>query len=119
MRAESFFMSMAIFIVLVLVVIGLFFGGPAWMVWQQGKAGEADLARAEQDRQIAGLDAAADTVRAHGIARSNEILGKSLQGEQGERYLRWLWIDKIAGSEGDVIYVPTEAGLPILEAGRR
>lgn len=35
-----------------------------------------------------------------------------------EGYLRYLWIDKL-GAGNQVIYVPTEAGLPILEAGKR
>jgi hypothetical protein len=55
--------------------------------------------------------------RAHGVAEANKIIGNSLKGN--EAYLRYLWIHNLAESKGDVIYVPTEAGLPILEAGRR
>ena len=33
------------------------FGVPMYMVWQQQKAGEAELARAEQNRQVAVLEA--------------------------------------------------------------
>ena len=35
------------------------FGVPMYMVWQQQKAGEAELARAEQNRQVAVLEAKA------------------------------------------------------------
>src|SRR5882672_2314686 len=103
----------------VLVVL-LMFGCPRYEVWQQGLKGQAELARAEQNRQIAiqvskakfeaaQFEAQADTMRAHGIARSNAIIGEKLIGEGGERYLRYLWIQGI-GEKDHVIYVPTEAG---------
>jgi len=105
------------------IVLGLW-GCPVYNVWQQSKRGEAELKRAQQNRQIkiqeaqatkeaAMLLADADTTRAHGIARSNEIIGKSLS----PAYLHWFWIDNIDKSN-NVIYVPTEANLPIMEAGR-
>jgi hypothetical protein len=44
-------------------------------------------------------------------------IGDSLKGN--EAYLRYLWINNSDGNgDKQVIYVPTEAGLPILEAGR-
>ena len=61
--------------------------------------------------------AAADVERAKGVAQSNEIIGKSL--EKNEAYLKWLYIEAIKEKTGaETIYIPTEAGLPILEAGR-
>jgi predicted Holliday junction resolvase-like endonuclease len=109
--------------VLLLFVLG-FWGCPTYRVWQQSKEGEAELKRAEQNRQIkiqeamaakesALMLAQADTIRAHGIARSNQIIGASLT----EAYLHWFWIDNIDKSD-NVIYVPTEANMPIMEAGR-
>lgn len=106
------------------VVVLAMWGCPQYNVYQQRKSGEAKLAEAESSRQIAikeakakmesaSLLAQADTIRAHGIARSNQIIGKSLT----ESYLRWFWIDNIDKSD-NVIYVPTEANLPILEATR-
>ncbi len=65
--------------------------------------------------ESASLLAQADTLRAHGVARSNQIIGASLK--DNAEYLYWLWIDNIDKS-GSVIYVPTEANLPILEANR-
>jgi hypothetical protein len=61
--------------------------------------------------------AEAEVARARGVAQANQIIGDSLKGN--EAYLRYLWINNLDG-KGDkqVIYVPTEAGLPILEAGR-
>ena len=50
------------------------------------------------------------------MAKANEIIGGSLKGN--EEYLRYLWIDNLEKGNNSVIYVPTEAGLPILEANR-
>lgn len=54
---------------------------------------------------------------ARGVAESNKIIGDSLKGN--EAYLRYLWIDGLNRNNQNVIYVPTEAGLLILEAGKR
>lgn len=121
----------AIVIAIVLGVIALlFFGWPTWSVWQQGMAGRGELARAEQNRQIAEYDAAAlritaegeadrDRIRARGEADANALIGQSLEGEHGLRRLRYLQIEAMRNHEGSTIYVPTEAGMPIMEAGRR
>lgn len=101
--------------------------GPYYRVWQQSQEGQAELARAESNRKIQTLEAEAkrasakmlaeaEVERAKGVAEANRIIGDSLDGN--EAYLRYLWIDRITESTNDIIYVPTEAGLPILEAGR-
>lgn len=114
------------FVLLCFAALGLW-GCPTYNVWEQHMAGKAELARAEYNRQtavqeaIAKRDAAkslaeAEVERAKGVAKANEIIGDSLKGN--EDYLRYLWIDGIQHKEHSIIYVPTEAGLPILEAGR-
>lgn len=91
-------------------------------------AGQAELKRAEQNRQIAIEEAKAkkesaqaladaEIIRAQGVAKANKIIGDSLK--DNEAYLRYLWIDSLNSNNQNVIYVPTEAGLPILEAGKR
>jgi hypothetical protein len=50
------------------------------------------------------------------VARANEIIGSSLKGN--EAYLRYLWIMGMQTNQMQVVYVPTEANLPILEANR-
>lgn len=99
-------------------------------VWQQGMAGKAQMAQAEANRQItvreaqAKLDASkmlaeAEIERARGVAEANKIVSDGLGGPEG--YLRYLFIESLKDARGDgaqVIYVPTEAGLPILEASR-
>ena len=103
-------------------------GCPQYSVWQQGLSGKAELTKAEYTRQVTILEAnakkesarslaEAEIERAKGVAQANAIIADSLKGN--DDYLRYLWIDKLDASNGQVIYVPTEAGLPILEAGKR
>ena len=106
---------------------GALWGLPQYGVWQQELAGRAELVRAEQNRRIAileaqarleaeELNAAAEVARAHGVAEANAIVAEGLGGPEG--YLRYLWIQSLGENGQDVIYIPTEAGLPILEATR-
>jgi hypothetical protein len=60
--------------------------------------------------------AEADVIRAEGVSRANKIIGDSLQGNEG--YLRYLWIQGLQTNQMQVVYVPTEANLPILEVNR-
>lgn len=110
---------------LIILIVLLMGGCPQYNVWQQGLAGKAALKRAEQDRQIAiqeaqakkesaSMLADAEVIRAGGVAKANKIIAQGLGGPEG--YLRYLWIDKM--DNANMIYIPTEAGMPILEAGR-
>ena len=125
-------------IVIVVVLVGGIFGLKSLGPWWAKKTGESELARAEQNRQIVILEAKAaneaatmnaeakikqetanaqaEIIRAKGVAEANTIIANSLKGN--EAYLRYLWIDKLSDNQ-NVIYVPTESGLPILEAGKR
>lgn len=106
---------------------GGMFGWPQYKVWQQNKEGEAELAKAEQNRQIKVQEAKAEeeaakslaqaeVTRAEGKSKANEILVKSLGGPQN--YMQFLWVDAMKNGQNQTIYVPTEANLPITEAGR-
>lgn len=103
-------------------------GCPQYSVYSARKEGEALLAHAQSAKEVAVAEARAkmessamlaqaDTIRAHGIAASNQIIGKSLQDNPA--YLQWLWIDEISKTTNQIIYVPSgQMGLPILEADR-
>lgn len=107
-------------------------GCPIYNVWEQGLAGQAALRRAEQDRQIAVQEAQAkkdsavllaeaEVSRAKGVAAANAIIGEGLRGH--DEYLRYLWIMALehtasSANGSTVVYVPTEANLPVLEAQR-
>ena len=101
---------------------------PRWRVWADKKRGEATLAEANYAQQVAIADARArkeaatlnkdaEIIDAQAVAISVETIGKALHNNEG--YLRWQWIKMMGHTDSDVIYVPTEAGLPILEAGKR
>lgn len=118
-------------ICLVVVIAAGMYGCPHYDVYQQSLSGKAALGRAMQDRQIAVQEAQAkeesakllanaEIERAKGVAQANTIIADSLKGN--EAYLRYLWVTEVAavGKEGKtVVYVPTEANMPILEAGKR
>jgi len=115
-------------VIILLVLFGIIFGWQWFKVFAAEQTGKAELAQAEFNRQIkvreaqAHLDAAkllaeAEVARAIGVKQANEIIAGSLKGH--EEYLRYLWIQNVSVGEHQVIYVPTEAGLPILEAGKR
>lgn len=105
-------------------------GCPTYNVWQQGKEGEAELKKAEQNRQITIQEAqakeeaakhlaSAEIERAKGVAEANKIIGEGLKGHNEYlQYLQVMAMEHTAAAGDKVIYVPTEAGLPITEAGR-
>jgi len=117
-----------VFLLAIVSIIWLFSaGGRIYDVWAQGKEGEAELAKAESNRQIKTLEAKsvlesskhladAEIIRARGMAEANQIIGDSLKGN--ESYLRYLWIQGLQTNQMQVVYVPTEANLPILESTR-
>ncbi len=123
--------AVAILFIGFVIIVSVLWGADAlthvYDVWAQGKVGESEVARAEFNRQIRTLEAKAtqesakhlaeaEIIRAEGVAKANLIIGDSLQGN--EAYLRYLWIDGLQHTRGQVIYVPTEANLPVLEATR-
>lgn len=117
----------------ILVVLGgTLVGCPSYNVYSNEMAGKAAFQRAEQDRRIRVLEAQAildsskltaeaEVERAKGTNASNEIMAQSLGGP--DNYLRWSYIHMLEETAGkgdrQVIYLPTEAGMPILEAGKR
>lgn len=101
---------------------------PMYEVYQAHMAGRAKLAEAEYSKQVLVQDAKArlesaksladaEVERARGVAKANEIIGDSLKGN--EDYLHYLWIHNLEAGNNEVIYVPTETGMPIFEAGSR
>ena len=106
------------------IIVGAMIGMPHYNVWRLEMRGQAAFREAEWAKQIIEieaqavlaaerLNAQAEVVRAEGMARAMEIEG----GKLTELYIFYLWVRTMA-EHGNVIYVPTEAGLPILEAGR-
>lgn len=111
----------------VVLVPAVLLGWPQYRVYAMRKSGEAALAEAQSSRQVAILEARAkkesavaladaEVIRAEGAAKANRILQDSLGGPDG--YLRYLQIQALEETKASLIYVPTEAGLPVTEARR-
>src|SRR3990167_4772093 len=109
----------------ILMFISLFWIWPTYNVWAREKSGQAQLAEARWNRQIAieeaqanleseKLNAQAEIERAKGAAEAIRIEGGNLT----DNYIKYLWVRQLNTGEKQLIYVPTEAGLPILEADR-
>lgn len=116
------------FVLCLLSFGGCLVGGPQYNVWKQRMEGNAQLARSESSKQVmvqdakakeesAKYQAQAEVIRAEGVAKANKIIGESLKNNDG--YLHYLWIHNLELGNHDVIYIPTETGLPIFEAGGR
>lgn len=127
--AGAFFATIVLGIIAGLIY-GVFWAWPHYSVWRSEMVGRAAMARAEQDRQIlvreaqakrdaAKLLADAEIERARGVQEANRIIAEGLGGPEG--YLRYLYIQQLGDSDKNsrvIVYVPTEAMLPITEAGR-
>ena len=118
-------LSKLVFIVLVVVgLIGLMMWGiPNYKVYSRELNGKAQLREAEWNRQIAiqeaqalkesaKLKSEAEVIRADGIAKANAIIAGSITPE----YIKYKFVEGLNDGNTEVIYVPTEANLPILEA---
>lgn len=115
-------------ILAVIIVVSLMFWFPAYNRYQKilNAQNELDaqqylkkvaIASAESKNESAKYEAKAEITRAEWVAQANKIIGDSLKGN--ESYLKYLWINNMDSKEKEVIYVPTEANLPILEAWKR
>lgn len=120
----------SVLLVLVFAVVaaaGGCYGCPQYNVYRNRLEGEGTLAKSEAERKVqiedakakelaAKLLAGAEVERAKGVAEANKIIGDSLKNNP--EYLTYLWIKEVNADGNSVIYIPTEAGIPILEAGR-
>jgi len=112
-------------VVLCLVVALGAVGCPHYRVWSQEMAGRAELSRAEQNKQILvvtaeaqlqveELNAQMEVVRAIGAADAMRAVQDSLTQE----YLLYRFILTFGQHGNQVIYIPTDGVLPLLEASR-
>ena len=110
----------------VFVIVAMAFIRPWYNVWSQEMEGMAEFAKAEQNRKIKieearanleaeKLNAQAEIERAKGAAEAIRIENGSIT----PTYIQYLWVRQQSDlSDKTVIYVPTEANLPILESTR-
>ena len=104
------------------VVVGVpMWGIPVYLTWKAGQSGKAALMRAEQEKQIQIEQAKAELESAKVRAEAIEIVGKASQEFPEYRTQEFIGAFAEALKEGNVqqiIYVPTEANIPIIEAKR-
>jgi len=111
--------SILVFIAGLMVII------PKYNVWAAEMRGRAEFSRAEQNKQILVIEAEAqleverlnaqmEVERARGVAEAMEIITEYIN----QPYLMWRFINMLQLTENQVIYIPTEGNMPILEAGR-
>lgn len=84
--------------------------------------GKAELVRAEQNRQILVKTAEAEKDAATLQAEAIEIMGEAAKKYPEYRQQEFISAFGAALREGkinQIIYVPTEANIPVLEAGKR
>lgn len=106
-----------------LIILVMMMGLPRYNVWRSEMSGRAEMAKAQQNRKIQveeakanlesqKLNSQAEVERAKGMAEAIEIE----DGKLTEQYIHYLWVRNIDKMDGDKIYIPTEANMPILEA---
>ena len=121
-------LSIGTFIAFLLIGLLSFalWGCPKYKVYSYDHSGKAQLIEAEHTKRVrieeakakleaAALEAKAEVERAKGVAEANKIIAESLGGAEG--YLRWRYINMLEESttkpNREIIYLPTEAGIPI------
>ncbi|MDA3614796.1 hypothetical protein [Polluticaenibacter yanchengensis] len=121
--AKGIFYIFLFFVVIIIAILALL---PRYKVWSQEMEGKAEFAKAEQNRRIKveeakanleaeKLNAQAEIERAKGASEAIKIENGSLT----ERYIQYLWVRQQGDNKDKtVIYIPTEANLPILESVR-
>ena len=112
--------------VVVAIIVGIFFAFQAAKVYSKEQTGKAKLAEARFSKQVQleqakanlesqKLNSKAEVERARGAAQAIEIES----GKLTENYIRYLWVQQQDNlNDKTVVYIPTEAGLPITESGR-
>jgi hypothetical protein len=124
MKRESGYIETGMIAMGVLVLI-LFMGSvvgcavlkPKYNLYRAGVEKRIKVEEAKATRDSAVELAKAEVARANGVAKANIIIADSIT----PNYLRYFYIQQLSEVEhlgGKIIYVPTEAGLPVLEAGR-
>ncbi|MFA7687213.1 MAG: hypothetical protein WCY25_05040 [Moheibacter sp.] len=119
------------FLIAVVIILALMFGLPKYNVWQQEMAGKAEMAKAEQNRKILveeakarleaeKLNAQAEIERARGMAEAMKVENGTLN-ETYNQYLFIRTLEKIAdkGSLPQIIYVPSEGLLPVMDIHKK
>jgi len=114
------------FLVVFLILGWILIGYPLMKPFWSTQTGKAELAQAEQNRQIkiieaqaakesAVLLAEAEVSRARGVAQANEIIAGSIN----ENYLKYLFVQGLQTNQMQTIYVPLNGLLPVMDYAQK
>ena len=108
--------TIAVIIAIIMAVV------PPYRAWSMEMTGEGQLRQANLERQALVAQATAERDSAELRAEAIEIIGEAAQ--QYPEYRQQEFIGAFAkcletGCASQIIYVPTEANIPITEAGKR
>lgn len=107
---------------ILIIIVLMLFAWPHYKVWKQGMNGQALLAEAEQSKMIQVQTARAELESAKLRAEAIQTIGKA--AKEFPEYRKQEFIGAFGDALRDgkiqqIIYVPTEANIPVLEAGKR
>jgi len=114
--------SILISIAGLITMIGAIVGFRYYSVWSMEMQGKAKLAEATQSRQIQVEQARGELEASKMRAEAISILGEAAQKYPEYRQQEFIGAFAEALKEGNInqiIYVPTESQIPIMEAGKR
>lgn len=116
-RLVLFLFAVVIGLILIWILVK-----PYYRVWSQEMRGKAALAEAKQSKMIQTEQARAELESAQLRAQAVKIMGQAAKDYPEYREQEFIGAFGEAlreGSISQIIYVPTESSLPILEAGKR
>ena len=111
-----------VILVVIIVIAGWMAIYPNYRVWSQEMRGKANLIEATQSKKIQIEQARAELESAELRAEAIKVIGQSAKDYPEYREQEFIGAFGEALREGainQVIYVPTEGNIPILEAGKR
>ncbi len=110
-----------LFFALILILL-LMFAWPHYKVWKQGMDGQAALAEAEQSKMIQVQVAKAELESAKLRAQAIKLVGQAAKEYPEYRKQEFIGAFGEALRDGriqQIIYVPTKANIPIVEASQQ
>lgn len=123
MNKQKGFTELAVLIVVIgIILASIMYFYPKYRVYSQELRGEAALAEARSSKQVQVEQARGELESSKLRADAIEIIGVAAQKYPEYRQQEFIGAFGEAMREGSIdqiIYVPTEANIPVLEAGKR
>lgn len=118
-RLRVFSVLCAVGIVLLVCVSA--YAYPRYKIYSAEMRGRAALTEAVNSKKVKveeakanleseKLNAQAEVIRAQGVSDAIDIEG----GKITDAYIKYLWVKNLSFAETEIIYLPTENGLPVL-----